>query len=215
MPYFKTGATVLVALALATMIGASESDELREEARAMLREAAELAERGHGEEAENHERKALTMLEEAEHLERHRPEHRDSEIREMRERLEVLRSEERELEEIGSQVERLRDVRREAEIVERELHEISHDRRHDEDSPEGMARRLEHMRAAVDHLHHAGLQDIANQVVESAEATERALHERHGHHDAGGLHAIMQQLEEIRHEVERLRDEVNELKERR
>jgi hypothetical protein len=77
----------------------------------MQREAAELTERGHGEEAENLERKAVAMLEEAERLDHHRPDHPEAGIREMQERLELLRMEERELEEIGGKKKRLADVR--------------------------------------------------------------------------------------------------------
>ncbi len=156
------------------------------------------------------------MLEEAEHLERHHPDHREAEIREMQERLEMLRHEERELKEIGGKEERLVDVRHEAERIERELHELSRGRHHEEAGPhDEIVRRLEHMRVAVEHLHHAGLHDIAEHVAERAEATERELHEHHRHHDDDPIHAIMKQLDEIRHEVGRLRDEVNELREKR
>jgi hypothetical protein len=201
---------------MATIVFASEADEIREKARAMQREAAELAERGHGEEAENLERKVLAMLEEAEHLDRHQPDQRGAEIREMQERLEMLRLEERELEEIGGKEERLGDVRREAERIERELREVSHGGHHeDEDSPEWIARRLEHMRVAVEHLKHAGLHDVAKHVAERAESTESELHKHHRHHDDDPIHAVMRQLDEIRHEVGRLRDEVKELREKR
>ena len=71
------------------------------------------------------------------------------------------------------------------------------------------------MRVAVEHLHHAGLHDIAEHVAERAEATERELHELHRRHEADPFHEIMKQLDEIRHEVGRLRDELNDLKRRR
>ena len=54
------------------------------------------------------------MLEEVERLDRHRPDHRGSEIRQMQKRLEILWLEERELEEIGGKEERLTDVRHES-----------------------------------------------------------------------------------------------------
>ena len=181
-----------------------------------MREAAELAESGHGEEAENLERKAMAMLEEAEQLERQRPDQGRAEMSEMHELLEMLRLEERELEEVGGKEEQLGDIRRKAERIERELHEMSGDGHHEhDDSPEGIASRLEHMRVAVEHLHHAGLHDIAEHVAQRAEATERELHEHHRHHGGDLTDAIMKQLDEIRREVRRLRDEVNELKERR
>jgi hypothetical protein len=216
MSYIKSGAIVLSLFTVTAFVWASESDEIREKARAMQREAAELAERGHGEEAENLERKAAAMLEEAEHLDRHRPDHPEDGIREMQERLEMLRIEERELEEIGGKKERLADVRHEAEKIERELRELSHgEHREHDDSPDSIARRLEHMRIAVEHLHHAGLHEIAEHVAERAEATEPERHERHRHHEGDVMHEVMEQLDEIRREVGRLRTEVSELREER
>lgn len=216
MSYIKSGAIALSLFTVTAFVWASESDEIREKARAMQREAAELAERGHGEEAENLERKAVAMLEEAEHLKRHRPDHPEAEIREMQERLEMLRMEERELEEVGGKKERIADVRHEAERIERELRGLSRgEHREHDDSPDSIARRLEHMRIAVEHLHHAGLHDIAEHVAERAEATERERHERHRHHEGDVMHEVMKQLDEIRREVGRLRNEVSELREKR
>ena len=71
------------------------------------------------------------------------------------------------------------------------------------------------MRIAVDHLHQAGLHDIAEHVAERAEATERELHEHQKHHGDDVIHEIMKQLDDLRHEVGRLRDEVNELRRKR
>jgi hypothetical protein len=216
MSYIKIGATIFASLALVAFAWASESDELREKARAMQREAAELSEGGHGEEAENLKRKALAMLEEAEHLERHRPNRREAGIREMQERLEILRLEERELEEVGGKQKRLAEVRHQAERIERELHEHAHDGQHEERGPQNeIVRRLEHMRVAVEHLHHAGLHEIAEHVAERAEAAERELHAYHRHHEGDPIHEIIKQLDEIRHEIGRLRGEVNEIKQKR
>lgn len=218
MSYIKFGAIALSLFTLTAFVWASESDEIREKARAMQREAAELAERGHGEEAENLERKAVAMLEEAEHLKRHRPDHPEAEIRKMQERLEMLGMEERELKEAGGKKERLADVRHEAERIGRELRELSRrepshrEHREHDDSPDSIARRLEHMRIAAEHLHHAGLHDIAEHVADRAEATER---ERHRHHEGDVMHQVTKQLDEIRREVGRLRNEVRELKEKR
>ena len=216
MSYIKSGAIALSLFTVTAFVWASESDEIRVKARAMQRKAAELAERGRGEEAENLERKAVAMLEEAEHLDRHRPDHPEAGIRERQERLELLRMEERELEEIGGKKERLADVRHEAERIERELRELSHgEHREHDDSHDSIARRLEHMRIAVEHLHHAGLHDIAEHVAERAEATERERHERRRHHEGDVMHEVMEQLDEIRREVGRLRNEVSELREKR
>ena len=121
MSCITPGAIALSLLTVTAFVWASESDEIRAKARTMQREAAELTERGHGEEAENLERTAMALLKEAEHPERHRPDHREAEIKEMQERLEMLQLEARILEGVGEKEERLVDVRREAERIEREL----------------------------------------------------------------------------------------------
>lgn len=216
MSHIKIGATIFASLATIAFAWASESDELQAKAKAMQHEAAELAERGRGEEAEDLERKALAMLKESEHSERHRPDRRSAEIRKMQDRLQLLRLEERELEQVGGKEERVGDVRRESERIERELHEHAHDGHDEERGPQDeIARRLEHMRVAEEHLHHAGLHEIAEHVAERAKATERELREHRRHHEGDPIHEMMKQLEEIRHEVGRLRHEVKELKENR
>jgi F0F1-type ATP synthase membrane subunit b/b' len=61
--------TMVLALLLATSFAwGSESEELREKAAAIQREAAKLAAQGHREEATNLKRKAMAILEEAERL---------------------------------------------------------------------------------------------------------------------------------------------------
>ena len=208
--------SVFAILAVATIVWASEFDELREKSKAMQREAAELAERGRNEEAADLERRAMDMLEEAERLQHHRPDQRKAQMMEMRRRMESLRAEEKELEELGGKRERLEDVRREVERVEVELRSLSGERNHQQDAPhEDIARRLEHMRIAVDHLNQAGLHEIAEHVGQRAEAARRELHEQERRHEAEVGHEVLRQLDELRHQVERLRDEVNELRKTR
>ncbi len=97
-----------------------------------------------------------------------------------------------------------------------EMRELLHESDRKQSAPhDEMAERLEHMHIAVEHLNHAGLRDIAEHVAQRAEATERELHEHRQHDDGDAMHAVMQQLEELRHEIRRLRDEVNDLRERR
>ena len=191
MSRFKMLFLSITLLTLAGVLWASEADELREKARAMQREAAEIAEQGHREEAENLERNVIKMLEEAERLERNRPDQRDAEIRELERHLEGLRREEREFKETGNK-EGLADVRREAERAERELREL-HERNRLADPHEEIAQRLEHMRAAVDHLNHAGLPDIAKHVAErAAEATEKELQKHQQHQGGEAMHEMME-----------------------
>lgn len=216
MSPIKLGMLACSLFAVTAVALAAEPDELRERARTMEREAAELAERGHEVETKNQKRHSLDMLEEAEHRMHQRPENRNAEIRERKERLKQLLLEERELATTGGKEERLADVRNETEKIARELYELTRDVHHEEAGPpQEAARRLEHMRAAIEHLHHAGLNDIAEHVKERSEATERELHERQRHHDGDPIHEIMKQLDQMRNELGRLRDEVNDLKRRR
>jgi len=186
MFYLKSGAIALSLFTVTAFVWASESDEIREKARAMQREAAELAERGQRQEAENLERQAVAILQEASDSKRHLPNHSEAEIREMQERRGLSHRQ---------------PSRRE---------NLEHG-----DSPDGIARRLDHMRISVEHLRHAGLHDIADHVAERAEATERELHKRHRHHGDDGMHEVMKQLDEIRREIGRLRNEMSELREKR
>ena len=157
MSHIKIGATIFAFLAVTAFVWASESDEIREKAKAMQREAAELAEHGHKEEAANLKRRAIAMLEEAERLQHHRPDQRQAEIMELKELLEKLRQEEKKLGEIAGEKERLADVRGKAKQVEMELRELSRQPHHEHDAApqDEIARRLEHMRIAVDHLNQA------------------------------------------------------------
>jgi flagellar biosynthesis/type III secretory pathway chaperone len=237
MNRFKLATVTIALLAAAALVWASESDELREKAEAMHREAAELAERGHLREAGELKEKAAALLEEAEHLERGHADPRQREIAELKQLLERLHQEQERLREEAGAGERLAELRRKTEQVEHELHELLQPRREPHREPhrkphreqpfgqDEIARRLEHMRIAVEHLHQAGLHEIAEHVAQRAEATERELHEHarrehepteHGPHPGpDAVHEIMKQLDALRHEVGRLRDEVNELRERR
>ncbi len=216
MSYVKLGAIAVSLFALTAFAWASESDEIREKAKVMQREAVELAEQGHKEEAVNLKRKAMAMLEEAERLQHDRPDQRDAKIMKMKQRLETLRQKEKDLNEHPGAVEALDNVRREAQEVEVELRELSNVSRREQAGPhDEIARRLEHMRIAVEHLNHAGLHDVAEHVAQRAEAAERELHEQHRNQGGDVMHEILQQLEEIRNEVGRLRDEVNDLRKKR
>ncbi|MEZ6089827.1 MAG: hypothetical protein R3C05_17725 [Pirellulaceae bacterium] len=175
MSFIRTIGTICI-LATAALVWASEADQLREKANAMKREAAQLADRGHRQEAENLQRRALSLFEEADRLE-HRV-----------------------------------DVEHDAEFMEHEPHRLPH-ARHRENEPDRqrLAERLEHMRIAVEHLHQAGLNEIAEHVAQQAAATERELDALRPQHQRDAIHEVMKQIDEIRREVHRLAAEVNRL----
>ena len=94
-----------------------------------------------------------------------------------------------------------------------ELRQLSRGAQHEPAGPgDEMARRLEHLRIAQEHLQHAGLHEVAEHVAERAEATQRELRERQRDHDGDLMREVLKQLDEIRHEVGRLRHEVNDLR---
>lgn len=186
----------------------------------MLREGGRLALRGQDREAANLRSKAIAMLEEAKHLEQHAGlDMPHPEIRKLRLHLKKLRLEEERLKESGeieNREERIDDVRREAEAIEDKLNHLSPQPNGHPGVPhDDIARRLEHMRIAIEHLNHAGLHEIAEHVAKRAEASEKELHEQHQGRQGDAIHEVMSQIDEIRREMGRLRDEVQELKENR
>ena len=86
---------------------------------------------------------------------------------------------------------------------------IDHDR---QKPPE---ERLDHMRAAVEHLRHAGLNEIADRVTEHAEEIERDLDEQRRHHGNGELREAMEQIHDLRQEIQRLREQLQSIEEKR
>ena len=243
MHSLRTYLSVSLLLLSSYTLFASEAEELWDKANAMKREAAELAERGHMEEAKKLGKEAAILFKKVEAIKKDQKDPRWNEIEGIKKRMHQLMIEEKEIGDRDDAKPRLREIRGEREELERFIHEIMADIKRSEgkhpekphheqphhpehadgaehtDGPhrhhEEMMHRLENMRIAVDHLHQAGLHDVAEHVAQRAEATERELHEHHRHHGGDLTDAIMKQLDEIRREVRRLRDEVNELKERR
>ena len=68
---------------------------------------------------------------------------------------------------------------------------LRHDGHHEhDDSQEGMTRRLEQMRVAVEYFHRAGLYHIAKHVVERAEATKPCRRCEPSNHEATGQNSV-------------------------
>lgn len=215
------------ALTFAALLWSDERDELREQARNFQREAATLAERGHTREAHELREKAAAMLAEAEAIshrervesERRHPEHHpDAHRARLEHRLHELREELGKLArapgEGPDKREAMASLRREMETLDRELHRERPHPRHAPGRPS--PERLEHLRQAIEHLHAAGLPDVAAHVARHAEEWEHA-HRRQTREPQphGELHELRSIVEDLRHEVERLRDEVAQLRERR
>lgn len=133
-----------------------------------------------------------------------------TEVDEMRQRANVIAAEAAQLAQRGHLKEAEALERKAAHM--REQAERAASGREDGNPQEEIAHRLEHMRAAVEHLHQAGIHDIANHVAERAEATQREL-EGHKHHRGDDLmREVMNQIEQLRREMKSLRAEVKELR---
>ena len=243
----KSFAIALLLSATGSVI-ASEADEYRKKAEAIKREAVELAEQGRMEEAKKLGHEAEILFKKAKYFEQNQKDPRWLEIEEIKKHMHRLAMEEKELSKRDDAKPRIKEIRAESEKLERVIHEMMADMKaeknpkgkvqHDKEmhhEKEAMHRdhdepmhRLENMRIAVDHLHQAGLHDIAEHVAERAEATEREIHERrmheermreeqarreHGEHGEP-VHEMMRHIEELRHEIGRLHEELNRLRER-
>lgn len=224
----------LTLLGVGAVVWSSEADELRERAEALRKKAAAVAAEGKPELAEQLEREAATLLEAAERTQpkprRDRAEHadRERETRLVKEQLKDLVRLEEKLREKNAPERELDAVRQQIAKSERRLQQLHG--AHDEPRPEHRAqveklaaagRRLEHLRAAAEHLHAADLHDMAHHVAEQAErlehdlraAKERLAAEASGPHGPPAEH-LPDFVRELRQELQQLRAELQELRQK-
>lgn len=227
-------------------LAASEADELREKAKAMKKEAAAMAERGNKEEAAMVQRKAQEMLEAAERIEmksKGKPDQvGDRDPRQMKERLQELldrqrrlkeeKASEKELAQVGRQIEELENAIRKTQPPKGDGRDVRPDRpdrpdrldRPDRPDRRGQAEKLElaqrkiqHLRAAAENLRQADMPDMAEKLTQQAEAMSREVEEARKRLAADTLDGPPQrgeaspEVRELRAEVERLRAELKEL----
>lgn len=212
---------------------ASESDEIRERAKAMRKEASVLAERGNKEQAKQLENESLKLLEAAARIElkakgSDRP-GIDKEVRLLRERLQDLLAKEKKLREANASEKELAAVREQIVRTERELHTIhAHHAGPNKLPPKlhaqaeklaAASQRIHHLRVAAENLKMAEAHDLARQIMEKAEAMEREVQEGkkrlaeevqkiHGREHGPDV------VRELKQEIERLRAEVKELRQK-
>ena len=183
---------VTIGLNAFSALMASESDELREKARHLEREAAELERLGRAEEAGELHRKAPELRERAEHEADEHERASEREIDKLTRHLDELLDKQRRMREADAprrdmeQInERIGDVERQLDRLHAEARERHHARHHERprlESPrdlEEIVRRIEHFRIAAQHLREAGAQDLANELLEKAEVHEREVREAH------------------------------------
>lgn len=166
--------------------------------------------------AAREERERMERQHDEEH-ERHQAERRERELAGIREMLRELHErKERLLTNFGENHPEVKDVQHQIRALEKEL-EQSKPPVFDHPRPnprEELAGKIEHLHAAAEHLHQAGMPDMARELHEQAEAMERELHRQHeGHEPDHRLGEVMEVVQDLRREMERLRDEVAELRE--
>lgn len=220
----------LVALGVSPL-SASESEELREKAKAIQREAATLAENGHKEEAERLQAMAKELLQAAERLDREqkRPAEDQGPVLEKLEiHLKGLLARAQQAKESNASKEDQDKLREHIEATKGRIDEIRSQRKRgpDRDGGDGpnhevkaklaeAMERVHHLRIAAEHLGAAGAADLSRQVAQQAEQMEREVRQTKEHlmrgtaeHGAG----LPMQIEELRREVRRLREEMDDLR---
>jgi chromosome segregation ATPase len=227
---------MILALSLggATVLRASQADELRDKARAFQRAAAALAEIGRTEAAEQLKREAQAILQEAERQEsqgkRESPRSEiEQEIGHLKERLQDLRLKQKKQVESNASERDQAVVREQIARTELELTALKernaggHQPRPEFESQarqiKEAARRLHHIRVAAENLKAAGIHDVAIKLTEQADKMERDIREakerlasvmdRSGSPDPRDA-----EIRELRKQNERLQEEIQELRQK-
>lgn len=189
--FIRTLVPMLLVICVAAIAWSSEGDELRAKAKAMHREAEQLAKEGRREEAEKLGRAIKELLQAAEKHEQKSAKPDGGEIDELHQKLKALAEKENALRESKNE-DGLAELRKHRTAIERELAELKehHGRKtgakqvekqptKSHAGPEDAARRIKHIHVAIENLQAAGLHDIAKELAKQAEAMEREVQQAH------------------------------------
>lgn len=216
---------------------ASDVDEMRQRAKAMRKEAMELTKSGNKEEAERLMSESDGLLAKAEKISRENKLHdergpktdREIHIRNIKEQLNDLLGRQKKLKQMGGAEAEQQELRalisaKESELARLHDHHAAMSKIHPAFQPqaeklEATARRIQHLRAAAEHLKLAEAHDLAHQLMEKAEGMERELREgkqrlaeqMHSNHRREEDSELVR---ELRSELERLKVEMKELRKR-
>ena len=184
--------TIALLLGGATVLRASQQDELRDKAKAFQKAAAALAEIGRTQAAEQLELEAQAIIREAERQEGQvrrespRPDI-ERELGHLKERLQDLRLKQKKQVEAKASEQDQAVVREQISATERELNAFKQrlaggHQPHPEFEAqarkiEEAARRIHHMRIAAENLKAAGIHDVAVKLTEQADKMEREVRE--------------------------------------
>lgn len=236
---------LIVSLALIAggqSLRAADADEYRERAEDLLHKAAIAAKEGLEEEAEQMQREAeklrhaAALAEKAAIAEKiakskEKSAGHPAAVRQLKKRLEGLRDQEQ-LRARSDEAE-IRKLHEHIATAEHKLQEIARHADDDKSRPERQSpqerleqarRRLHHLRVAVENLKLADMPDLAEQVAEKAEATERELqdaaermavrlreeHEKRAESDSDRNRDLQEAVEQLRAEVKELRKRIED-----
>lgn len=225
----------------ASLLWADEADELHERAKQVERISRELAKQGEREHAERFAQEAVKLQEAAKraavaaHEKQAKPVERtgiEQEMKSLHARLEQLHNEERKLTKSDASEQVIDKVREQIAITQREIERLKArvaERGSERAKPEpshsepvkqiaAASRRIQHLRVAAENLKQAEMSDLAQKVLEQAEAMEREL-QIAKQHLAAEMKAAHHQptqpgadvVRELKEELQRLRNEVQQL----
>lgn len=195
-------AVVLTLLVSVSPVSAQDVEELERMALALKKEAAELFEKGHEDEANSLEReseelvlKARQLMKEmkpgkskGDHKKRSGADNPDSQHLKqlLHERLQDLRAAREQAEERKAPEQELDEIREQISQLERKLAHLSETRdprqkvppqfRAQAEKLEHAARRLQHIRVAAENLKAAEMHDLAEELMQKAEAMQHEMH---------------------------------------
>ncbi len=231
----------LALLASGIPASAQDVEELERMALALKKEAAELFEKGHEDEAHNLERKSEEMLLKVRHLVKQEKsgksegDHKkksgadDPDSQQLHERLQDLRAAREQAESRKAPEQELDEIREQISQTERKLAHLSERPHQRQEIPkqfraqaeklEHAARRLQHVKVAAENLKAAEMHDMAQDLMKKAEGMEHEMHTakmefaKLMQNGEGKDQEPKSDLQQLRSENEELRREMKELRE--
>jgi hypothetical protein len=203
-------ASILVFGLFTSTAWSSEADELRDKAKAVQRESAELAKQGKHEEADQLRREYKELLQAAQKhdMKESKAHVRTGEMHELEQRLKGLAEKERALKQAGNK-EALTEVQKHRTAIEHELKTLRAHLKHQPETPSA---------AKSPHGAPAEREEAARRIKQAGERELRQAHEhlakqRSGHEPLNSPEHHATPLDELRRDIQQLRAELKELRE--
>lgn len=235
-----TASVVFLLLFSALNLGAQEKDDRIREMERLYGHALELAKNGNADESE----RVMDTVNEMRRAHHERSSKANDRVRDRIEAKEAIADFRREMEHLRSLLDRgvseeeAGEIRENLEMLERAIHEKmiflnekvnnredrdreDRDRRHEADEREhdpqddAWESRLHHLRAAAEHLHGAGLHEVAEQIEGQIRNLENEQHDHDGDGSSGLeplIHKLMERMDDLNRQVDGLRQEVSRLR---